>query len=328
MSARIRWTLEKLRIEARKYGTRSGFRKGNKSAYNAASKMGILDQVCSHMDSLHNSWTDEMLAQEALKYDTRKEFRKNSGKAYQIAFLRGILDQICSHMEYERYPWTNEELVLEALKYKTRHEFEKNNVWAYQVAVRRRILDKICSHMEYAIVYWTNEQLHKEALKHKTRGEFAINSSSAYQIARDRNILDQICSHMLLSSNISLMELSLFNSIKNLFPAAKTLRDYTVKIEDKPFIHGFHIDIFIPELNLGVEFDGRRYHSFEYMRKCKSKRFWSDEDIRNYHEIKDAWFATKGIKILHIKEDDWDANKQACIDRCLEFLDTSSEKAA
>ena len=41
------------------------------------------------------------------------------------------------------------------------------------------------------------------------------------------------------------------------------------------------------------------------MRNDKGKKLWSDEDIRNYHEIKDAWFATKGIKILHIKEEEW-----------------------
>jgi uncharacterized protein (DUF488 family) len=64
------------------------------------------------------------------------------------------------------------------------------------------------------------------------------------------------------------------------------------------------------------------------MRKNKSKKFWSDDDIRNYHEIKDDWFASKGIKILHIKEEDWIADKEICIQRCLKFLGVSNEYKA
>src|SRR5208283_2181350 len=101
--------------------------------------------------------------------------------------------------------------------------------------------------------------------------------------------------------------------IRTFFSSARTLRDRKVKIKGKPYMKGFQIDIFIPELNLGIEFDGKRWHSFEQMRKDKRKAKWSDDDIRNYHEIKDAWFATKGITILHIKEEDWLKDKQACI---------------
>lgn len=88
------------------------------------------------------------------------------------------------------------------------------------------------------------------------------------------------------------------------------------------------VDIYIPELKLGVEFDGNYHHSFEYMRGCKKKVKWSDDDIRNYHEIKDTWFLTKGIAVLHIKEKDWLENKQACIQKCLDFLSNSLSKAA
>jgi len=71
----------------------------------------------------------------------------------------------------------------------------------------------------------------------------------------------------------------------------------------------------------GIEFDGTYYHSFEFMRKTTHKKSWPDEDIHNYHEIKDAWFASKGIQILHIKEEDWKLDKDQCIKKCLQFLD-------
>ena len=123
-------------------------------------------------------------------------------------------------------------------------------------------------------------------------------------------------------------EIELFEIIKKIIPSVKKLRDRKVKIEGKPYIHGFDIDILAPELNLGIEFDGPYHHSFEYMRKDPKRCEWTDEDIRNYHEIKDAWFATKGIAILHIEWDDWKQNKESCINRCLEFLGLSTERAA
>ena len=92
------------------------------------------------------------------------------------------------------------------------------------------------------------------------------------------------------------------------------------KIPNKPYIYGFDIDIFVPELMRVIEFDGIYWHSFEQMRNDKRKAKWSDEDILNYHEIKDDYFASKGITILHIKEEDWLKDKKACINTCLKFL--------
>ena len=57
------------------------------------------------------------------------------------------------------------------------------------------------------------------------------------------------------------------------------------------------------------------------MRKDSKKKKWSDEDVRNYHEIKDSSLMNcHGVRVLHIKEEDWKLDKQACIDKCLQFL--------
>lgn len=122
------------------------------------------------------------------------------------------------------------------------------------------------------------------------------------------------------STNASIAELELFDAIRAVFTNTKKFRDTKVVILNKPHIKGFHIDMFVPELKKGVEFDGTYWHSFEAMRKNTKKRRWPDDDIRNYHEIKDAHFLSKGIQILHIKEEDWNLDKEACIQRCLAFL--------
>lgn len=51
-SARVKWTEASVREEAKKYNTRKEFNKGNQSAYQAARKLEILDDVCSHMEKV------------------------------------------------------------------------------------------------------------------------------------------------------------------------------------------------------------------------------------------------------------------------------------
>jgi hypothetical protein len=56
---------------------------------------------------------------------------------------------------------------------------------------------------------------------------------------------------------------------------------------------GMEIDIYLPELKLGFEFNGLYWHSEE----------WKD---KNYHLKKTNYFKERGIRIIHIWEDDWD----------------------
>ena len=274
-------------------------------------------------------WTFDTCHKEALKYDNKTAFRFGSPSAHNAAQTNKWMDQICSHMPKHKdmsgknnpaFKWTNEELHEIALRHTTKPDFRRLNLTAFNIASRRGILDQICGHMEVNYQYRTDEWVASEAKKFNGRAAFFRGSPKAYEAAKDRKILDKVCSHMKYKSCVSSLEEDLFNIIKNLFPTAKKIRDRKVKIEGKPYIKGFDIDIFIPELNLGIEFDGTYHHSFEYMRASSKKKLWSDDDIRNYHEIKDAWFATKGIQILHIGEDSWFNNKQACVQRCLDFL--------
>ncbi len=61
----------------------------------------------------------------------------------------------------------------------------------------------------------------------------------------------------------------------------------------------FELDIFIPSLNFGIEFDGLYWHSDKFRNKF-------------YHIEKTLYFKEKGIDIIHIFEDEWD-NKQEIV---------------
>jgi len=270
---------------------------------------------------MESKWTPESLQKEALKYATRYEFAKRSGTAYKKCRENKILDLICAHMKHVHHRWTDEELREEALKYSARTEFANNSKRAYQTAYHRRVLDDICSHMVPTRVKWTTDFLMIEAAKYSSRGKFKRGNKSAYESARISNRLDQICAHMSPTKETSYAEKELFAIIQVLYPSARKFRDRSVKILDKPHIKGFEVDIYVSELKLAIEYDGTYYHSFAGLKRCRFH--WPSDDIRNYHQIKDDWFASKGIQILHIREEDWNLDKEECIKRCLDFLNQS-----
>ena len=289
-------------------------------------------------------WTLEKLQEEALKYKTRSEFSSGSMGAYLSSKRNGVYDKITEHMPIKvdqsgennsNARWTFEKLQEEALKYKTKNEFKKASPATYQASSRREDHDLICSHMpkrkdisneNNPRFKWTDQMFQEEALKYKTRGEFQKNSSSAYTLSlrKGGTFLDEICPHMELASNSSPQEKELLERIKSVFPKTQKLRDLNVQIPGKPHIHGFEIDVYVPELRRGIEFDGKYHHSFDGLKRGRPK--WPDEDILNYHQTKDSWFASKGITILHIEWDDWIEDKESCIKKCLEFLGVETQQ--
>lgn len=115
----------------------------------------------------------------------------------------------------------------------------------------------------------------------------------------------------------SVAERELFAKIAQCHTKARKERFYNDPTNKKRYLE---LDIYVPNLNKAIEYDGTYYHSFEHLRKSKNKKLWSDDAVRNYHENKDTYFLSIGIQILHIKEEEWNLDKQACIDRCLAFL--------
>lgn len=119
----------------------------------------------------------------------------------------------------------------------------------------------------------------------------------------------------------SLMEQELLKSVKEFFPEAKKKRWYKIFIPTKMFIKRFELDIFNKATMRGVEFDGSYWHSFKAMRNNNSKKNWPDEDLHNYGVLKDSFFLNyQGIEVLHIKQEDWKRDKQACIQLAIAWL--------
>ena len=85
----------------------------------------------------------------------------------------------------------------------------------------------------------------------------------------------------------SIKEKELLEFIKSLY-SGKIISGYR---------DGLEIDIYLPELKIGLEFNGIYYHSSKFKE-------------RNYHLDKTNYFKEKDIRIIHIWEDDWDFRKE------------------
>lgn len=100
-----------------------------------------------------------------------------------------------------------------------------------------------------------------------------------------------------IGDSISIKEKELYEFIKSVYNG-EVIQSYR---------DGLEIDIYLPELKLGFEFNGLYWHS----------EFYKD---KNYHLNKTNHFKEMGIRIIHIWEDDWDYRKEIIKSMILHLL--------
>lgn len=137
-----RWDWGSASEEAKKYKSRSEFKRECSGAYCYLKDHGMLDDACAHM---RKPWNAQTVAEEAKKYTSKLEFMKSPG--YKFAQANGLIDAICAHMEGKRR-WNKQRVLDEAAKYRNRDDFRAAAPGAYQHAHRARFVDEACAHME------------------------------------------------------------------------------------------------------------------------------------------------------------------------------------
>lgn len=158
LTARLRprgyWNRTTIAKEAKKYTSRSSFQEGSPSAYQTASRLRILGQVCKHMVQKSvpvGYWTRDRILSVSQKYSTLNDFLKNEGKAAKAARRLGVYQEVISHLRRTRTPpgfWTPEKIRAEARMFEHRVDFWKNSPGAYKAAGDLGIRDEVCKHMK------------------------------------------------------------------------------------------------------------------------------------------------------------------------------------
>lgn len=91
---------------------------------------------------------------------------------------------------------------------------------------------------------------------------------------------------------------------------AKFIKEHNIKVitRNKDILDGLEVDIYIPSLRIGIEYDGLIWHS----EKCKVDK--------NYHLKKTETCEKKGIRLIHIFEDEWVNHKDIVLSRLKNIL--------
>ncbi len=149
--------IDNIHKEALKHKGRFTFANACRGGYNAARKLGILDDVCSHMDGHKENgyWTLENVKKEALKYSSRMGFYNAQGGAYGAATRNGWLDEVCSHMKDKRNKkhklyWTKDKVIETALRFNSIKDFRKYGGGAYNaIQINKWDTTNIYDHMKH-----------------------------------------------------------------------------------------------------------------------------------------------------------------------------------
>ena len=262
-------------------------------------------------------WTKEKIITDAAKYSSKSAWQKSSPSAYNIAIYHGWLTEATAHMSrpaVHNKKWTKDTVLDEAKKYKTKAEWIKKNHASYNAAKKYGVFNLAVSHMEIKRNKWANKDaILKEANRYKNKTEWHLKSFS-YEIARLNGWLNEACLHMTHGINSSKSEADLLSEIQEIYPKAhKAWFGRKIGIGNS-----FELDVYIPELHKGVEFNGDYFHSLEGLRRSRPN--WPEEKLAKYHDIKREFFKAIGIDYIEIWEFEWEKDKEFCLSRVFDFL--------
>jgi hypothetical protein len=130
--------------------------------------------------------------------------------------------------------------------------------------------------------------------------DFIIRGDNFYHRLKNNIPLCTICNP--IGDQKSIKEKELFEFIQSIY-GGEIIQSYR---------DGIEIDIYLPELKIGFEFNGLYWHSEQFKDK-------------NYHLDKTNYFKERGIRIIHIWEDDWDL-KDKIIKSQIENITNNSSK--
>jgi hypothetical protein len=314
------WTLEKCKEDALKYKNIKEWQVLGKPSYSAAYNKKWIKKCSKYMirpDPHNKINTLESCAADALKYKSKTEWRKKSNNMYRSAYRAGWINQCCGHMKrpnaYNK-KWTKDLCKKDALIYLTITDWKNGKNSSYSKANDRGWMTYCTNHMERpyrGLNYWDEERCRKEALKYNSRSEFYEKASTCAWNAKKLGIIEECLAHIKKGGATSRQEKDLFLVIKTHYP--DTISKFFNSDSELFFQERYELDIYIPSLNLGIEFNGKYWHGKGFKRK------WTN-DPKEYHKVKRRFFESIGIRYLEINECKWLENKEKCVQECLNFL--------
>lgn len=198
---RKKWTKEKVFEEAKKYSSKSEFKKNCAGAFIVAYKNGWVIEMewLKTPKRLATKWTRESVFAVSKEYNLYDTFRKEQGSAFNVARRNGWLDEMTwLERKYAiRGFWQSKDNVLnESHKHNTMKDFRDGCPRAYEVARRNGWLDEMHWLKRYDCTpagYWKiKENVFVESHKYITRADFCEGRYLAYISAKNNGWLEEM----------------------------------------------------------------------------------------------------------------------------------------
>jgi hypothetical protein len=189
------------------------------------------------------------------------------------------------------HPWMNKEI-------------HKKTIDVFYKDYKERIINKIDTNLYEFLSFEKNLSTELKFKCNKCSEEFKI---LPYQFYYRINNNLPICTKCFpISENSSISQIELFNFINENYNGL-------ILQNDKNVIKPYEIDVYLPELNIGFEFNGVFWHS---------DKFKDDK----YHYKKNKLSLENGVNLYTIWEDDWNTKKEICKSFILNKLKKSKVK--
>jgi len=296
-----KYTLESITIEAQKYSFRKEFEQNARPYYAAAHRNGWLNQVCQHMQQTVTNWTKDLVLSKTVEADNISDFIQKYSGAYKHAVSNGYLKELKSAFPSgpkipHNKKWTKESVLDIAKQCESYTTFRKTYRHAYMYASKVSMLPEVQAIIpkaprEPVNKKWSFDLCVDKMAECKTRNEFNKKYSGAAKYLSDRGLVDQAFSaaNIGYATGTSECEAELLEWVRSLGINA---------VNRKKFGRELEIDIYMPDLNIGIEYNGLYWHS-EATGKGPS-----------YHINKNKLAKSNGIKqVIHIFEDQWRERK-------------------
>jgi len=307
------WNLQTLTESAKEFDTISSWSKADMGAYLAARRLGLINQVTSHMlthaqsiSKARRVWTKEACMASAAQYLKRYDWEKSDSPAYQAAKHHGWYEDCVSHMQLGKARngfWNLETCLIEADKHSTISAWAKANGASYQAALANPDWFAQCiSHMKRLWVKkWSENEIIVDARKYSTIQEWS-RSSGGYGAAIKRGLVKQATEHM--DKNPRWFGVATIHRILQAYDIDYVAEQTFDDCRDKrklPF------DFYLPTINLLIE-----HHGVQHLRGWQGRGV---DDIQRRDDIKRQYAAFNGIAFLEIKE--WEVEDPTEIEKLI-----------
>ncbi|QIG67871.1 hypothetical protein EVC29_071 [Rhizobium phage RHph_Y52] len=186
------WTEETIQIEADKFDTRSAFKVGCLAAWRAAHKLGVTDEICSHMrragDRKHRFVYEIVCHRRRIAYvglTMNPEARK---KQHATASHR-LINAFGANMPFR--------VISELLPVDNAAKLEAIGVWHYREMLKYDVLNiATAGGAGGGFEIWTDDRITEAAAKYTRRVDFQRSEPGAYFAAWQRGLIDEVCAHM------------------------------------------------------------------------------------------------------------------------------------